>query len=109
MGSNIFLVPTPDSSGELYLWYVPSPSKLVAAAPGAGEIDTMPAFVQPGWDDVIEFGTVVRIHGKQHDAEMMAVFEAKKDKVVKRIVKFAKNRDANRPAEVQLVRRRRRF
>jgi hypothetical protein len=109
LGDKVHLVPTPSSAGSMYLWYVPTPGKLVTGAPGAGEINTMPATVLPGWDDWIVDGATERIHLKQHDAEMAMVFRARKAECREVITRLAKNRDANRPAEVQLIRRRRRF
>jgi hypothetical protein len=110
MGDQIYLVPAPDSSGSMYLWYVSNTGgKLVTGAPGAGEINQLPAYVMPGWDDFIVDGAVARIHLKQHDAELAMVFEARKEALRKRIISRTKSRDANRPSEVRLVRRRRRF
>jgi len=109
LGDKIMFVPKPSSGGTVRLWYVPQAATLVESGPAAGQISSIPAVVEPGWESVIIDGVTARLWKAQGDMEIAASFEAAKERKKGDIVYALANRDQNRPRAVQLVRRNRRF
>lgn len=88
-GKSINFIPTPTSSDEVTLWYIPKYTKLV------NDSDSVDDNIASNWEDYAVYAAAIRMRQKEETSTTS--IEREKEKINLRIEEAARNRDAGEP------------
>ena len=88
-GNNINFIPTPTSSDEVTLWYVPKYTKLV------NDSDSVDGSIASNWEDYAVYSAAIKMRQKEETS--VTSLEREQEKITARIEEAARNRDAGEP------------
>jgi hypothetical protein len=100
-GQSVKILPLPQGGQNLKIWYIPRADKLVATVPAAGETNSLPSVIEPGWEEYIVLVAAIKMLAKEEGD--VSVHADSLRTLREEILGDAPNRDAEAP--MRMIRR----